>query len=123
MLREGECSRLSNSAFMDSGRTVRNPGGFALIELLVVIAIIAILAALLLRPLGKAKDKGNLAVCASNQRQLALAAQFYTLDNNEWMNPLQDARPGPDGAPCETTYRVVLWEYVGRAPGIFDCPA
>ena len=47
----------------------------------------------------------------------------YTLDNNEWMNPLQDVRPGPDGAPCETTYRVVLWEYVGRAPGIFDCPA
>ena len=88
-----------------------------------VIAIIAILAALLLPSLGKAKDKGRRAVCASNQRQLALAAQLYTLDNNEWMNSLQDVRPGPDGAPCETTFRVVLWEYVGRAPGIFDCPA
>jgi prepilin-type processing-associated H-X9-DG protein/prepilin-type N-terminal cleavage/methylation domain-containing protein len=108
---------------MDSGRTERNPGGFTLIELFVVIAIIAILAAMLLPSLGKAKDKGKMAVCASNQRQLALAAQLYALDNNEWLNPLQDVRPGPDGTPCETTYRVVLWQYVGRAPGIFDCPA
>jgi prepilin-type N-terminal cleavage/methylation domain-containing protein/prepilin-type processing-associated H-X9-DG protein len=108
---------------MDLGRTVRNPGGFTLIELLVVIAIIAILAALLLPSLGKAKDKGKMAVCISNQRQLAFAAMTYTIDNNEWMNPLQDVRPGPDGAPCETTYRVVLWEYVGRAASIFDCPA
>jgi len=123
MLRERERSRLSNSAIMNSGRTVRITDGFTLIELLVVIAIIAILAALLLPSLGKAEDKGKMAVCASNQRQLALAAQLYTLDNNEWMNPLQDVRPGPDGAPCETTYRVVLWEYVGRAPRIFDCPA
>jgi prepilin-type N-terminal cleavage/methylation domain-containing protein len=102
---------------------MRNSGGFTLIELLVVIAIIAILAALLLPSLGNAKDKGKLAVCISNQRQLAFAAMTYTLDNNEWMNPLQDVRPGPDGAPCETTYRVVLWEYVGRAPSVFDCPA
>ena len=121
--REGNRSRLSNFAIMDSRRTVRNPGGFTLIELLVVIAIIAILAALLLPSLGKAKDKGKLAVCISNQCQLAFAAMTYTLDNSEWLNPLQDVRPGPDGTPCETTYRVVLWEYVGRAPSIFDCPA
>ena len=117
MFREGERSRLSNSAFMDSGRTACHPGSFTFIELLVVIAIIAILAALLLPSLGKAKDKGKMAVCASNQRQLALATQLYTLDNNEWMNPRQDVRPGPDGAPCETTFRVGLFEYVGRAPG------
>src|ERR1039457_7163172 len=54
--------------------------------------------------------------------RLNLAAQLYTLDNNKWMNPLQDVRLGPDGTPCEITYRVVLWEYVGRAPSVFDCP-
>ena len=55
--------------------------------------------------------------------QAGARAGTYTLDNSEWMNPLQDVRPGPNGSPCETTYRVVLWEYVGRALSIFDCPA
>ena len=98
-------------------------GGFTLIELLVVIAIVAILAALLMPALSRAKDRGRMAVCAANQRQLAMAATTYSLDYTEWMNPLQDVRPGPDGSPCETTYRVVLWDYVGRAPAVFDCPA
>ena len=108
---------------MNPARTVSNPGGFTLIELLVVIGIIAILAALLMPALAKARDKGKTAMCASNQRQLAVAAMTYTLDYNEGMNPLQDVRLGPDSTPCETTYRVVLWDYVGRAPAIFDCPA
>ncbi|MGO8677110.1 MAG: prepilin-type N-terminal cleavage/methylation domain-containing protein [Limisphaerales bacterium] len=108
---------------MNSGRPGRDAGGFTLIELLVVIAIIAILAAMLMPSLGKAKERGRMAMCASNQRQLAIAATTYTLDYNEWLNPLQDVRPAPDGTACETTYRVVLWKYLGGAPSVFDCPS
>lgn len=109
------------NALVGSGRTVAS--GFTLIELLVVIAIIAILAALLLPSLAKAKEKGKMAICRSNQRQLAIAAITYSVDFNDWLNPLQDVRVGPEGSDDETTYRVVLWEYAGRAPSVFDCPS
>ncbi len=75
--------------------------GFTLIELLVVIAIIAILAAMLLPVLSKAKAKAYQVQCIGNLRQLAITSQLYTDDNSGYLVP--------NGFITSPTPNIKLW--------------
>ncbi len=76
---------------------LRDKTGFTLIELLVVIAIIAVLAALLLPALSRAKQKGQQAVCLSNLRQIGLAFEMYLNEHNDRFPDRRDLKSSLPG--------------------------
>lgn len=76
--------RLSPAVIAEESHMRRRKSGFTLVELLVVIGIIALLIAVLLPVLGRARENANRIKCSSNLRQIANAFFMYTNDNKGW---------------------------------------
>ncbi|HTV39611.1 MAG TPA: prepilin-type N-terminal cleavage/methylation domain-containing protein [Candidatus Sulfotelmatobacter sp.] len=87
-----------------------NCGGFTLIELLVVIAIIAILAAILMPVLGKAKMQGWRAQSANNIRNLQIGANMYADDNNGYLLPNAPYTPAEPGGKAWIDVSTMAYE-------------
>jgi prepilin-type N-terminal cleavage/methylation domain-containing protein/prepilin-type processing-associated H-X9-DG protein len=108
----------------DNGQLTTDKSAFTLIELLVVLAVIAVLAGLLLPAFSKATEAGRATACLSNLRQIGIALQLYTQDNNNRLPVMRDKAFDTNAPPTNAlpSVEVVLTNQLGSVK-VLKCPS
>jgi prepilin-type N-terminal cleavage/methylation domain-containing protein/prepilin-type processing-associated H-X9-DG protein len=118
------------------GHRSSEPAAFTLVELLVVIGIIAVLIAVLLPTLQKARESAQLTACLSNIRQINIASQMYATEYNGFLPrysegvpisvrpaSLSDTTAGKAMPVWVWNWTGLTFKYMGRSSKVYQCPS